>query len=132
MKLRCVSCRQEFPWSLTLVCPGCGSRVETDGPGFSLTDCSGAEQKSLVDRVIRVLRSSQRLSDSVSLGSETRLVGGGLSLQSVALLEFALALEQEFSCELHEELLFEQGFASVGSVVDLIRSNRSGPGTDRV
>lgn len=86
---------------------------------------SSRDSDELVAAVIRVLRESQSLSGAEPIESRTRLLKAGLGLDSVAVLEFVIALEAEFDCRIDDEEISPRWFASVGAAVELIRSKRS-------
>jgi acyl carrier protein len=70
-----------------------------------------------VDAIIRVLvtRLNPTL-DADSLSAETRLVGGGLTLDSMALLELVTGLEDELGIMIDESRLDARVFADIGSL----------------
>ncbi|HUT34324.1 MAG TPA: acyl carrier protein [Planctomycetota bacterium] len=59
------------------------------------------------DRVVRVLGEAVGLADTAAIGPDTPLIGGGLSLDSVAVLEFLVGLENEWGLELDPDALLE-------------------------
>ena len=70
-----------------------------------------------VDRVARVLREIVGIDDAAAIGPETPLVGGGLSLDSVAVLELLVGLENEWGVELGPDALLEAAaLRTVGSL----------------
>lgn len=81
----------------------------------------------LLDRVIRVLRQTQALSEAQPLDAATPLLQAGLALDSVSLLDFVLALEREFDCELDDGDLTRERFATLGAAAELIRARVAGP-----
>jgi acyl carrier protein len=68
---------------------------------------------------------SAKLPGETELDTETKLIKGGLALDSVALLEFSLALEKEFDCEVSEKELVKENFETIGAVTELFRSKLS-------
>jgi len=59
----------------------------------------------------------------------TPLVGAGLSLDSVSILELIVALEKEFQIELEsEELLKARALRTVGALVEFVQSKVRTPG----
>lgn len=96
--------------------------VERDGAdNWVVTPFAGGSTEGALDRVLRVLVESQKLPGDTELDTETWLLGKGLSLDSVALLEFSLALEKEFGLDVGEEELNFENFRTIGSVADLFR-----------
>jgi acyl carrier protein len=72
---------------------------------------------STIDRVIDVLPRATGIRPEGPLGAETELVGGGLSLDSVAVVELLVALEREFAIEIApDDLLKEQALRTIGSL----------------
>lgn len=70
-----------------------------------------------LDRVVRVLGDAVGLADTASIGPDTPLIGGGLSLDSVAVLELLVGLENEFGVELHPDALLEaDALSTVGTL----------------
>jgi threonine synthase len=100
--------------------------VERDGAGWSITPADPSHDVGVFDRVRRVLVEQNHLPTDMRIDSETRLVEGGLALDSVALLEFSLALEREFGCRISEKELTPQHFATAGTVANLMRGKISG------
>ncbi|MCX7719055.1 MAG: pyridoxal-phosphate dependent enzyme [Candidatus Sumerlaeaceae bacterium] len=96
--------------------------VERDGSGWTVTPADPVRDVGVMERVRQVLVEQNRLPTDTRIDSETRLVDGGLALDSVGLLEFSLALEREFGCHISENELTPQHFATVGTVADLMRS----------
>ncbi len=60
-----------------------------------------------VDRVARVLGEAVGIDDAAYIGPDTPLVGRGLSLDSVAVLELLVGLENEWGLELDPDALLE-------------------------
>jgi acyl carrier protein len=96
--------------------------VEADGEGWRIEPFERGRHAGCLARVVAALRASLGIPASQRIDTETRLIGEGLALDSVALLEFVLALEQEFDRTFDEHELSPAGFRSVGSVVDLVRA----------
>lgn len=97
--------------------------VQREGSGWHITpgpwDSNGRDD--IFERVTGVLRASAKLPAEVKLERSTKIVGGGIGLDSVGLLEFSLALEQEFGCTISETELAPQHMETVGAVVHLMR-----------
>jgi acyl carrier protein len=70
-----------------------------------------------VDAIIRVIvtRLNPTL-DAAALSAETRLVGSGLTLDSMALLELVTGLEDELGIMIDESRLEAEVFADIGSL----------------
>jgi len=95
-------------------------------------DSSGAasrrsgEHAGRLEAVIRALRASQRLSDAHPIGPETVLLEQGLALDSLSVLRFVLALEQEFACALETDEISPRNFRTVGAVAALLAAKTPG------
>lgn len=80
-----------------------------------------------LERVIQIVGKAAGLAPDEPVGSDTGLVGSGLSLDSVAVLELLVALENEFEIELGEdELSKSHALATVGSLAALVESKLDG------
>lgn len=60
--------------------------------------------------------------EAVALGADVALIGSGLALDSIALLELVVGLENEFEIVLDEKTLRAEDFASISTLVDYIAS----------
>jgi acyl carrier protein len=87
---------------------------------------SGADDGDALARVVRVLRDCHGIPASQAIDGDTRLVRGGLGLDSVAVLEFVMALEEAFGLAIADEEMAAENFASVGAVAALVRRKRLG------
>jgi len=94
------------------------------GPLVTAHDAAAGDR--IVARVIAAVRAAAALPDSTHLDADTRLVGGGLGLDSVVLLEVALALEEEFACRIDESELRPPHIETIGSLAALIRRKGGG------
>ena len=81
---------------------------------------------SCLERVIRILRETLSLREADPVDAHTRLVGEGLTLDSVALLDLVLALERAFECEIDDAEITPQAFATVGSAAELVAAKLAG------
>jgi len=73
------------------------------------------------DRVIRVLVEAAGVDDAAAIGRDTPLIGRGLSLDSVAVLEMLVGLEKEFGVQLDSDgLLAAQALLTVGTLADYL------------
>ena len=86
-------------------------------------------EAALLEQVIGVLRKSLGLSDEQRVGAETKLLRAGLTLDSVALLEFVMALEETFHCEIEDDEIDPLRFGSLGAVAQLMQSKLAGAGS---
>jgi acyl carrier protein len=78
---------------------------------------------STLDRVVRIIIQAAELGPDVSLDGDTPLVGSGISLDSVAVLELLVGLEKEFRIEIDaDELLKAQALRTVGTLAGFIDS----------
>jgi threonine synthase len=94
--------------------------VEWDGEEWRMTGVSGAPP-DLLEQVVRVVRESQRLSPGEPLDAATELVDGGLSLDSVSVLELLLALEKHFACRIEEGEVTSANLQTIGATAELVR-----------
>jgi acyl carrier protein len=78
---------------------------------------------STLQRVIRTIVTATGLDPNEHLDATTPLVGAGMSLDSVAVLELLVALEKEFRIELDaEELRQANALATVGALAAFVES----------
>ena len=81
------------------------------------------------DRVIGIVASAAHLSPEQALGCHTPLVGSGVSLDSVAILELLVELESEFHIELSpEELVQAKALETIATLADFVDSKVMGRG----
>ncbi len=79
------------------------------------------------DRVIEIIRKAAGLAGDEPIGARTALVGSGVGLDSVAVLEVLVALEKEFGVELGQPELDEtRALRTVGSLTELVESKIAG------
>lgn len=77
--------------------------------------------RSTVERVAAIVARVGRLGPQEPVTEATPLVGGGVALDSVSLLELLLAIEQEFGMEVDaEELLRAKALHTVGALAAFI------------
>ena len=57
-----------------------------------------------------------------ALGPDVALIGSGLALDSIVLLELVVGLENEFEIVLDEKTLRAEHFASISALVDYVAS----------
>jgi acyl carrier protein len=82
---------------------------------------------STVDRVVRVLVEAAGVDATVPVGGDTPLIGRGLSLDSVAVLEMLVGLEKEFGIPLEPDaLLAAQALRTVGTLADYLDAQAPG------
>jgi threonine synthase len=80
---------------------------------------------STFTRIKDIIIRTTGMSPSEPLTEDTRLVGGGVSLDSVAVLELLVSLEKEFHIEIAaDDMLEKQAFLSVGSLARYIDSKQ--------
>jgi len=73
---------------------------------------------STLDRVTRVIVEATGTNPGEPLHEDTSLVGAGLALDSVAVVELLVGLEKEFHAEITpDELLQAQAFKTIGTLV---------------
>ena len=81
-----------------------------------------------VNRVIAVIRDAARPGDQEEIGPDTPLIGDGLALDSAAVLEILVGLENEFEMEIAaDELLEAQALQNIGALAQFI-DRKSGVG----
>ena len=78
---------------------------------------------TVVGVVARTLELSQHRADELDAG--TALFGSMPELDSLALLELAAALEDEFGVVVDDEDFTEESFATIGSLAALVERKRS-------
>jgi acyl carrier protein len=82
-----------------------------------------ANREEVETRLRKVLL--ETLSDppeAFALGADVALIGSGLALDSIALLELVVELENEFEIVLDETTLRAEDFASISTLVDYVAS----------
>ena len=73
------------------------------------------------ERVIGVIRSAAGISGTNPMDAETALIGGGIALDSVAVLEILVALEKEFHLEMDADALLEaKALQTIGTLAKFI------------
>ncbi|MEI6970891.1 MAG: phosphopantetheine-binding protein [bacterium] len=78
-------------------------------------------ESSTQQRVIEIVLATAGLNSATQVTAETQLLNGGLSLDSVVVLELLLALEKEFKIELNAQELFEaQALKTVSSLAGFV------------
>ncbi len=91
-----------------------------------MSPAGGSEESRVVAEVVDVVRCSQRLAADEPLDASTRLLDRGLALDSVALLDLVLALEERFGIRFAEQDVTPARFASIASVAQLVARVRAG------
>lgn len=87
--------------------------------------------EAAIAEVVEVVRSSQRLAPDEPLEAGTILLDHGLALDSVALLDLVLALEERFSIRFADQDIAPAHFQSIASVARLVdRIRAGGPRSD--
>jgi acyl carrier protein len=82
-----------------------------------------ANREEVETRLKRVLLETlNEPPEAVALGADVALIGSGLALDSIALLELVIGLENEFEIVLDETKLRAEDFASISTLVDYIAS----------
>jgi acyl carrier protein len=74
---------------------------------------------ALQAQVIGLIRRCAGAPADLALDAATRLIGAGLALDSLRILELSVAIEEQFSIALLPSDL--ERFESVGSLVELVR-----------
>jgi acyl carrier protein len=59
------------------------------------------------------------------IGSDDRLVGGELGIDSIDVLELVLMLEKDYGVKIETKEMGVQAFASVRALAEFVRKNRS-------
>ena len=84
---------------------------------------------STLDRVTQLVVQVAGLGPETHIDANTALVGGGLALDSVAVLEVLIALEYQFNVEITaEELVKGRALQSVGRLVSFIEAKTGSAG----
>ena len=94
--------------------------VERRGEEWIMTIPTGVERDDVLEGVVAVLRQSQRLRRDLPLGAETVLLETGLALDSVALLELLLGLENHFERRIEEHEVTMENFRTIGAVARFV------------
>ena len=82
---------------------------------------------TIADRVIRVIIQATGVNPQEPLNENTALVGAGISLDSVAVLELLVGLEKEFQTEVNpDKLLQAQALKTVGTLARFIAAQVNG------
>jgi len=81
---------------------------------------SDAQRGLRIEGVIGSVRSSQQLAAGEPLDAETFLLGRGLALDSVSLLDLVLALEERFGLRIAEDDVVAENFETIARVAKLI------------
>jgi acyl carrier protein len=79
---------------------------------------SASDIESRLRQVLR--RSVSQPIDPARITADTVLLGQGLGLDSVAMLEFIVGIEQEFGLELDESRITPQGLRTFGALARMI------------
>ncbi len=83
---------------------------------------------STLERVVQTIVAATGASPTEPLEATTPLIGEGISLDSVAVLELLVGLEREFRIEIDpEELLRARALATVGALADFIEAKVNEP-----
>ena len=76
-----------------------------------------------LERVIKIIVRAARLNPAQPLDENTPLLGAGLSLDSVAVLELLVALEKEFKLEMNpDELIGAKALRTVGTLTSFVEA----------
>lgn len=74
-------------------------------------------------QVIALVRRCAAAPDDLALDAATRLIDGGLALDSLRILELSVAVEEQFAIALLPSDL--ERFESVGALVELVRCRQA-------
>ena len=80
------------------------------------------DRREVLDRVLRLLR--ERLgvgNDGQPLGEDSGLLGHGIGLDSVEVLQLVAHIEEEFELTIDDEDLDAEHFRTVGSVISFLQ-----------
>lgn len=95
--------------------------VERRGAGWQVTPMPQPDD-GVLSAVVDALRGSQRLSGELALRADTVLLDGGLALDSVAVLELLVALENRFALRIDEHEVTAENLQTVGALAELMTS----------
>lgn len=80
------------------------------------------DRREILDRVLRLLR--ERLGvgdDGQPLGEDAGLLGHGIGLDSVEVLQLVAHIEEEFGLTIDDEDLDAEHFRTVGTVISFVQ-----------
>ena len=89
-------------------------------------DGNAVDEERLLQGIHRILVQELKIRCE-QLQRGTGLIGDGLQLGSLQLIELVVALEHEFSISLDAEVLVPCNFATAGAVCDLVRRTLAHP-----
>lgn len=86
-------------------------------------ETQNTNQTSLTETVIDVIFTSLNLKhiDRKNVTLETPLMGGGLNLDSVDILELIVNFEKKFDIKLNDSEAYAEYFKNIGSVVEFVK-----------
>jgi threonine synthase len=93
--------------------------VEPSAAGWRITPAA-ARAGGVEAIVIEALRGSQQVPGDLALHADTVLLDGGLALDSVAVLELLVALEQRFALRIDEHEVTAENLQTVGALARLM------------
>ncbi len=98
----------------------------SSAPARPAPSLPAATTEGLTDRIRELLVDALRLDglDLASIDLSTPLLGDGLGLDSIDVLELVVALEREFGIVVPTEEVASDAFQSVGTVVSLVERLR--------
>lgn len=82
---------------------------------------------NLTNQVIEIIFNALNLKhlDAKTVTDQTPIVGTGLSLDSIDILEIVVQLEHHFNFKLNEQDEYAKYFKNIGTIVDLIQIKRN-------
>lgn len=84
---------------------------------------------SLTDRVTAILRRDLKLGSRAVIDEDTPLIGGDFDLDSLDMVMLVTSVEKEFGVKISNAEMGQSAFSSVGSLVEMIRTQSANGST---
>jgi acyl carrier protein len=78
------------------------------------------DRAALLDHVATLLRERQLVTDGIALDESTGLLGQGIGLDSVEVLQIVSAIEERYGLTIDDDDLRREHFLTLGAVVTFI------------
>jgi acyl carrier protein len=80
----------------------------------------------MIDNIIKIISDAARVPPTIAINVDTPLQGGGLALDSIAVLELSAALEREYDLAVDFNEMLEAGaLKTVGTLASFVSSKAS-------